>query len=39
MYKDIPVRIITIFTQYGKETALVEDENGEIFEVEKNSLR
>ncbi len=39
IYKDQTVKIITIFTDNGKSTALVEDENGELFEVEKDSLR
>nr|WP_321268299.1 hypothetical protein [uncultured Sulfurimonas sp.] len=38
-YNDTQVKIITIFTEDGKATALVEDENGELFEVEKDSLR
>jgi len=39
IYNDTQVKVITIFTEDGKSTALVEDENGELFEVEKNSLR
>jgi hypothetical protein len=38
-YNDSQVKIITIFTEDGKSTALVEDENGELFEVAKDSLR
>ncbi len=38
-YKDQTVKIITIFTDNEKSIALVEDENGELFEVEKDSLR
>jgi hypothetical protein len=38
-YNDAQVKIITIFTEDGKVTALVEDENGELFEVDRNSLR
>ena len=38
-YNDAQVKIITVFTENGKSTALVEDENGELFEVEKDSLR
>lgn len=38
-YNDAKVKIITVFTEDGKSTALVEDENGELFEVEKDSLR
>jgi len=39
IYNDSQVKIITIFTEDGKSTALVEDENGELFEVEKDLLR
>ncbi len=39
LYKDSKVKVITIFTENGKSTALVEDENGELFEVEKSLLR
>ena len=38
-YNDATVKIITIFTDNEKSIALVEDENGELFEVEKDSLR
>ena len=38
-YNDTKVKIITIFTDNGKSTALVEDENGELFEVAKDSLK
>ena len=39
IYKDSKVKIITVFTDNGKSTALVEDENGELFEVNRGSLR
>jgi len=39
LYKDSQVKIITVFTDNGKSTALVEDENGELFEVERDSLK
>ena len=38
-YKDSQVKIITVFTDNGKSTALVEDENGELFEVSRDSLK
>jgi len=38
-YNDAQVKIITVFTEGEKITALVEDENGELFEVERDSLR
>ncbi len=38
MYKNTKVKIITVFTDSGKATALVEDENGELFEVARDSL-
>jgi len=38
-YNDVQVTIITVFKENGKSTALVEDQNGEIFEVEKELLR
>jgi len=38
-YEDREVKIITVFTENGKSTALVEDENGELFEVSRDSLR
>jgi hypothetical protein len=37
-YNDTQVKIITVFTDSGKAIALVEDENGEVFEVAKDSL-
>ena len=39
IYNDREVKIITVFTDNGKSTALVEDENGELFEVSRDSLR
>ncbi|MBU1658414.1 hypothetical protein KKG72_05095 [bacterium] len=39
IYKDATVKIITVFTDNGKSTALVEDENGEVFEVSRDALR
>ncbi|MBU1927503.1 hypothetical protein KKG77_00730 [bacterium] len=36
MYKETKVKIITVF---DNSIALVEDENGEVFEVEKDALR
>lgn len=38
-YNNSQVKIITVFTENGKSTALVEDENGELFEVAKDSLK
>ncbi len=38
MYKNTKVKIITVFKDSGKATALVEDENGELFEVARDSL-
>ena len=38
-YENIKVKIITVFTDNGKETALVEDMSGELFEVSKNILK
>ncbi len=38
-YKDSQVKIITVFTDNGKSTALVENEKGELFEVSKDSLK
>ncbi len=38
-YNDSEVKIITIFTDNGTSTALVEDENGNVFEVLRDSLR
>lgn len=37
-YKDIKVKIITVFSDKKTPIALVEDENGEIFEVPRDSL-
>ena len=38
-YNGQTVKIITVFHDNTESTALVEDENGEIFQVPKNSLR
>jgi len=38
-YKDSQVKIITVFNDAKETTALVEDENGEIFQVLKDDLR
>ena len=38
-YNDSKVKIITVFNDNRGSTALVENENGEIFQVPKNSLR
>ena len=38
-YNGSTVKIITVFNDTKESTALVEDENGEIFQVPKNSLR
>ena len=38
-YNNTQVKIITIFTENEKSTALVEDENGKMFEVARDSLR
>jgi len=38
-YNGNSVKIITVFTDGGTSIALVEDENGELFEVPKDSLR
>lgn len=38
-YKNSQVKIITVFTDSRESTALVEDENGEIFQVPRDSLR
>ena len=38
-YNGSQVKIITVFTDNGESTALVEDENGELFEVLRDSLR
>lgn len=37
-YKDKIVKIITVFNDAKGSTALIEDENGEILEVPKESL-
>lgn len=37
-YNGTKVKIITVFTDNGISTALVEDENGELFEVSKDAL-
>ncbi len=38
-YKDSKVKIITVFNDSRESTALVEDENGEIFQVRRDDLR
>ena len=38
IYKDSQVKIITVFTDKKTPIALVEDENGEIFEVPRDTL-
>lgn len=38
-YKDTKVTIITVFSDHRTSTAIVEDENGEIFEVPRDELR
>ncbi len=38
-YNDSEVKIITVFTDNGTSTALVEDENGKVFEVSRDSLK
>ena len=38
-YKDSTVKIITVFNDARESTALVEDENGEIFQVRRDDLR
>lgn len=38
-YKESTVKIITVFTDQKTPIALVEDENGEIFEVPRDSLK
>jgi len=38
-YNDTKVKIITVFSDSNGSIALVEDENGELFEVAKDSLR
>lgn len=37
-YKDSPVKIITVFSDKKNPIALVENKDGEIFEVLKDSL-
>lgn len=37
-YKNTTVKIITVFTDKERAIALVEDEQGEIFEVPKDDL-
>lgn len=37
-YKGSSVKIITVFSEHKGSIALVEDENGELFEVPKESL-
>jgi len=38
-YNGSKVKIITVFSDSKDSIALVEDENGELFEVERDSLR
>ncbi len=38
-YKESKVKIITVFSDARESTALVEDENGEIFQVRRDDLR
>ena len=38
-YNDSKVKIITVFSDSKGSIALVEDENGELFEVQRDSLR
>jgi len=38
-YNDLKVKIITVFSESKGSIALVEDENGEVFEVPRDSLR
>ena len=38
-YNGSSVKIITIFNDSREPTALIEDENGEIYQVPKNALR
>lgn len=37
-YQNKKVKIITVFTDSGEATALVEDESGEVFEVSRDLL-
>jgi len=37
-YKNSFVKIITVFSDNGKKTALVEDDKGEMFEVCRDAL-
>ncbi len=39
VYKDSTVTIITVFADDKNPTAIVEDKNGEIFEVPRAELR
>jgi len=39
LYNGIEVKIITVFKDKEKAIALVEDANGEMFEVDKSSLK
>jgi len=39
IYNGSTVKIITVFNDKNEATALIEDENGEIFQVPRNSLR
>ena len=39
IYNDTEVKIITVFNDKDKSIALVEDANGEMFEVDKNALK
>ena len=38
-YKDASVKVITVFNDSKGSVALVEDENGELFEVPNDALR
>jgi len=38
-YEDKQVKLITVLSGNGEEIALVEDEDGELFEVPRDSLR
>ncbi|WP_455756274.1 hypothetical protein [Sulfurimonas sp.] len=39
IYNGVKVKIITVFNDSRESTALIENENGEILQVPKNSLR
>lgn len=39
IYNDVKVKIITVFTDKKHAVALVENEEGEIFEVPRDSLK